>query len=102
METRNRDKILNLIGLATRARLTSMGTDVVISSIQKKEAKIVFVASDASNETIKRVQDKCDYYKVICVKEFNTDELNNACGKNNIKVISINDKGFYESVKALI
>ena len=98
----NKTKILNLIGLATRARLTSVGTDVVIGSIQRKDAKIVFVVNDASAETIKRVKDKCNYYQVLCVTEFNTDELNSAIGKGNIKILSINDKGFYESIKALI
>lgn len=102
MEKTNKDKILNIIGLSTRARLTSMGTDIVINSMQKKVAKIVFIANDASLETIKKVQDKCNYYQITYSTLFNTDELNNACGKNNIKVISINDKGFYESVKALI
>ena len=102
METSNREKVLNLIGLATRARLTSLGTDIVIGSIQRSSAKIVFVASDASIETVKKVKDKCDYYKVLCVNEFNTEELNSSVGKGNIKAISINDKGFYESIKTLI
>ena len=102
MEKLNKTKILNLIGLATRARRTSFGTDGVITSIQKGDAKIVFVASDASEETIKKAQDKCNYYKVLCVKEFSTEELNSAIGKGNIKVVSINDKGFYESIKTLI
>ena len=79
-----------------------MGTDIVITSIQKNVAQIVFLATDASLETIKRIEDKCNYYNIKCVKLFNTEELNNACGKNNIKVLSINDKGFYESVIALI
>ena len=102
LENKNKEKVLNLIGLATRARLTSMGTDIVINSVQKNNAKIVFVASDASSETIKKIQDKCNYYKIICSTLFDTNELNNACGKNNIKVISINDKGFSESIKPLI
>lgn len=102
LENKNKDKILNLIGLSTRARKVSTGTDIVITSIQKKVAQIVFLASDASLETIKKVEDKCNYYNVACIKLFNTVELNNACGKNNIKVLSINDKGFYESVVALI
>ena len=102
MEKTNKERILNLIGLATRARKTSMGTDIVINSIQRRDAKIVFIASDASNETIKKVQDKCSFYKVDNCLLFDTVELNNAVGKNNIKVVSVNDNGFYNSIKTLI
>lgn len=102
METTNKEKVLNLIGLATRARLTSFGTDIVIGSIQRGLAKVVFVANDASIETVKKIKDKCDYYKVLCVSDLSTEELNSSVGKGNIKAISINDKGFYESIKALI
>ena len=102
MEKTNKEKVLSLIGLATRARMTSMGTDIVINSIQRRDAKIVFIANDASLETIKKINDKCSFYKVSCSELFKTEELNNAVGKNNIKVVSINDHGFYNSIKALI
>ena len=102
MEINNKSKILNLIGLATRARKTSMGTDIVINCIQRKEAKIVFIANDASDETIKKLQDKCNYYKVQSCMLFNTLEINDAVGKNNIKVVSVNDSGFYNNIKTLI
>ena len=98
----NKNKILNLIGLAARARLISTGVDIVVGSVQKRKAKFVFIANDASKETIKRVLDKCNYYNVETTSLFNTEELNSAVGKNNIKTLSINDKGFYESIKALI
>lgn len=102
LENKNNEKILNLIGLATRARKTSMGIDIVIGNIQHNKAKLVFIANDSSIETIKKVQDKCKYYNVIDCMLFNTDELNQAVGKGNIKVVSINDNGFYESIKTLI
>ncbi|MCR5422767.1 MAG: ribosomal L7Ae/L30e/S12e/Gadd45 family protein, partial [Bacilli bacterium] len=102
MENKNNEKILNLIGLATRARKTSMGIDVVIGNIQHNKAKLVFIANDASIETIKKVQDKCKYYNVIDCMLFNTDELNQAVGKGNIKVVSINDNGFYTFIKTIV
>ena len=55
LENKNNEKILNLIGLATRARKTSMGIDFVIGNIQHNKAKLVFIANDASIETIKKV-----------------------------------------------
>lgn len=102
MESQIKIKVLNLIGLAVRARKASIGTDIVISSIQKKEAKIVFIASDASHETIKKIQDKCKYYKIDSCLLFDTTDINNAVGKNNVKVVSINDSGFCNSIKSLI
>ena len=38
-----KQKILNLLGLATRANLLVSGEDIVIDAIQKKKAKIVFL-----------------------------------------------------------
>ena len=102
LENKNKEKVLNLIGLATRARKTSMGIDIVITSIQKNKAKIAFIANDASIESIKKIQDKCNYYNVTSCLLFNSAELNQAVGKGNIKVVTINDNGFYESIKTLI
>ena len=37
-----REKVLNLLGLATRAGLLVSGEDIVIDAMRKKKAKIVF------------------------------------------------------------
>lgn len=98
----NKSKVLNLIGLAMRARKVNTGVDIVIGAIQAKRTELIFIANDSSSETIKKLTDKCSFYGIKYNLEFSTEELNQAVGKNNIKVVSINDNGFKENIQKLI
>ena len=51
--------LLQLLGLAARARKTISGEELVIKEIRNGKAKLVFLASDASANTTKKIQDKC-------------------------------------------
>ena len=54
-----KQKILNLLGLATRAGLLVSGEDIVIDAMRKKKAKIVFLGSDCSENTLDKFTKKC-------------------------------------------
>ena len=79
-------KILNYLGIARRAGFLISGTDAVIASLEKK-AKLVIVATDASDATKDKISRKCFYYKVNILQEFNTEELAIAVGQNNPKIL---------------
>ena len=70
-----------------------------IESIRLKEAKLVFISSDASKNTIKKVIDKCTYYQVEAFIRDDFSLLANAIGKDNIMYFAINDKGFAQAIK---
>ena len=91
-------KILNLLGLATRANLLVSGEDIVIDAIQKKKAKIVFLGSDASESTLDKFQKKCFYHNVELNTMFTSEQLSNSIGKTRM-VLAIIDLGFYKSIK---
>lgn len=61
MNEGNRQKAMNLIGLAMRAGKLITGEELTIADIRKQKAKIVFVANDASENTKKKVKDKSSY-----------------------------------------
>ncbi|MDR2465677.1 MAG: ribosomal L7Ae/L30e/S12e/Gadd45 family protein, partial [Streptococcaceae bacterium] len=44
----SREKLLNLLGLAMRAKKLSSGEAIVLEEIRRQKAKLVFVANDAS------------------------------------------------------
>ena len=88
-----RDKILNLLGLATRARMITLGEEFVLKQIQGDHA-LVFLASDAGENIKKKITDKAKTYNKVVVSDFTTDELSKAIGKENRKVILVTDKGF--------
>ncbi len=87
---------MNNLGLAYRARKLTYGTTNVIKSIRDGSAKLVIIASDTSDNTKKKITDKCKYYDVPFKIEFSSVEISNAIGKRNIMTVSILDSGFKE------
>lgn len=82
------------LGLATVAGKVKSGTDFTVEAIRQKQAKLVFLASDASENTKKRVLDKASFYDVPVLETFDTATLSKAVGRNNIKALAITDQGF--------
>ena len=97
----NKEKILNLIGLATRARKVVLGEEFVLKGMRDQET-IVFMASDAGNNIRKKMKNKTTTYNALLIEDFSSDELSRAVGKNNRKVVLIADKGFIKALKELI
>lgn len=93
-----REKVLNLLGLATRAGLLVSGEDIVIDAMRKKKAKIVFLGSDCSEATLDKFEKKCFHYKVELNTMFSSEELSHSIGKTRT-VLSIIDEGFHKAIK---
>lgn len=95
----NKTKILNLLGLCARARMITLGEDVVLGSLKHATHKLIFLASDAGNNIKKKVSDKALSFNATLIDTFTTDELSKAIGKENRKLILITDKGFIQKFK---
>ncbi|OFI46268.1 hypothetical protein BG261_10450 [Floricoccus tropicus] len=95
------EKVLNLLGLAKRAGKLTTGEELVVKSIQNGKAKLVFVANDASENLIKKIADKTDYYKIRMTDIFSSYELSNAIGEPR-KVIAVTEKGFAKKMGELM
>lgn len=87
------------LGLALVAGKVKAGTDFTVEAIRQKQAKLVFLASDASDNTKKRVLDKARFYEVEVLEIFDTATLSHAVGRNNIKALAITDQGFANMFK---
>jgi len=98
----NKEKILQLLGLATRARKVVTGEELVIKEIQKGNAKLVILASDASQNSRKKIQDKCTHYNVEFHSFSDRYELGHAIGKEKRVVIAITDQGFAKKLSSLL
>jgi ribosomal protein L7Ae-like RNA K-turn-binding protein len=57
-------RISNGLGLAKKAGAITAGTELVIESVRKKKACHVFLCSDASDATVKKLRDKAAFYQV--------------------------------------
>ena len=58
------DKILSLVGLATRAGKTASGEFCTEKEVKTGSAALVIVAGDASENTKKKFRDMCEFYEV--------------------------------------
>lgn len=92
------NNVTNILGLATRARKIVTG-EMVLNAIRSHSAKLVVIAEDASDNTKKRLIDKCTFYNVEYVFIESSAILSQAIGKNNRMAIAINDLGFAEKIK---
>ena len=60
----NKQKLLNLLGLARRAGKLVTGEDMVLGSIRNSKASLVFFANDGGASSMKKFTDKTTSYNV--------------------------------------
>lgn len=92
---------LNTLGLAARARKVVTG-ETLITKIRSNEIEFVIVAHDASDNSKKKITDKCKSYNVDYVIAGTISELSNAIGKKNRVAVGIQDAGFTKILKEKI
>lgn len=97
----NKEKILQFLGLATRARKLVTGEELVISEVRRGNAKLVIVAEDASENTRKKLHDKCNSYNVPVRVGASRYEIGHAIGKEARVVLAITDNGFAKKMTSL-
>ena len=97
----NQQKALNLIGLAMRAGKVVSGESFSLNEIKTKHAKIVILASDASENTKKKFLDKCQFYGIPISSKFTKEEISRAIGKSRA-VCTISDAGFSARLQELL
>lgn len=93
-------QILNLLGLANKARKTAAGEQEVLRMMP--HAKLLFVAADASERTRDRFEKKCYFYGTVLVTGFSGEQLAKATGKPLCKIIAVTDQGFSEAIKTYL
>ena len=93
------ERILNNLGLCQRANGLISGEEMVIEAIQSKKVCYVFLASDASNNSKKKIYDKALYYNVEVNESYTCSELSHAIDKENRMVIGITNPGFLKILK---
>ena len=94
-----RDKILSLIGLAMKAGRCASGEMMTETETKSGRAKLVIVASDASENTKKKFRDMCEFYKVPIYFYGDKDTLGHAMGKEFRASLAILDNGFADGIQ---
>lgn len=93
------DKVLTLLGFASKSLNLSFGADSVKESLKKGKAKLILVAADISQKSLKEIRffAQKENTEVISV-EYSSDTINAATGRKG-GILSVNDKGFAEAIK---
>ncbi len=93
------DKILTLLGFASKSGNLSFGADAVKESVKKGKAKLVLVACDISQKSLKEISFVADKYGtgVISVV-YSIETLSHATGHKG-GIISVNESGFAETIR---
>lgn len=93
---------LNLLGLANAARKIVTG-ETLIKQIRAKKISLVLIAQNASENTKKKITDKCHYYNIpYYIMDEDSDILGKAIGKENRVAVGIADRGFAKKIKEII
>ena len=96
------NKILSLVGLATKAGKTVSGEFSTEKAISNFSAHLVIVAEDASENTKKKFRDKCEFYEVLFHLYGTRETLGRAMGKQERASLAVTDEGFADALHKLI
>ena len=80
-KSNNKNKIANVLGLAKKAGAVCAGSELVIESVRKRKALYVYISSDVSENTVKKLYDKTAFYRVpAAALDLTMDELAHCIG----------------------
>ena len=91
------NKLLSFISLMKKSGTLKSGEFSVMEAIKNKEARLVIIAGDASENTKKRFTDKAGYREISLIEFADKLSLGKAIGKDYAVSIAVCDKGFAEA-----
>ena len=90
---------LNFLGIAFSAGSLISGEEMVVKAVRSGKVSLVIIAEDLSENTYKKVTDKCRFYNVECLQKGTSEEIGQAIGKSFRKVIGITDRNFAKALQ---
>lgn len=98
----NNNKVLSLLGLATKAGKVASGEFSTEKSVKSGKAYLVLVAADASDNTRKKFRNMCEFYEVPIFFIENKEMLGKYCGKEFRASLAIQDYNFAQAMQKLL
>lgn len=94
-------RVFGALGLCAKAGRLILGVPMIIEAMQKgKRIYLVLEAGDTSDNTHKKITDKCNFYGVEKIRtDVDGGALGAAVGKSSsLAAVAITDEGFYKMV----
>ena len=91
--------ILSLLGLALRGNNLAVGEEPVEAVARARDARVILLASDAADNTRRRVEHFADAGQCIWLRvPFTKEELGGAVGRNATAIVAVTDIGLANAV----
>ena len=97
------DKILTLLGFASKAAKLSFGFDAVKIALTQSKSKLVLIANDVSPKSKKEVSffSEKSKIKALVLDDYDMETLSHAVGRK-CGIVSVNDASFAEGLLSAI
>ena len=92
------NKVLSLVGLATKAGKTVSGEFSTEKSVKSGKSGLVIVADDSSENTKKKFRNMCEFYDVPVYFLSDKETVGRAMGKEFRASLSIQDENFAKAI----
>ena len=94
------DKALSYIGICKKAGRIVIGTEMTCAAMKEAKIRLAVYSADASDNTKKRVTDRCAYYGVRCAEgAFTSGALGGTVGSHgDVAVVGITDEGLANAI----
>ena len=96
------NNVFGLLGISMKAGKLTFGTDSTMDMLSKRKIKLIIVAKDSSERTIRHFKEKCKEYNISFYIFGSKGEISKAIGKDNKTVIGIKDKHLAEAIKKIL
>ncbi len=87
------DAVLSLLGISAKGGKVKSGEFAVEEAIKSYKAWLVIIATDASDNTTKKISDMCTYREIPFYKYATKDTLGRALGKDIRSACAVTDEG---------
>ena len=97
-------RALSMIGLCKKAGRLTSGVPLVCDAVREGRAFLTVYASGASENSVKRVTDKCKSYDTLVMSvDVTPEELAKWVGKSGaVAAVAILDRGFAEAIAKIL
>ena len=97
------DKVLTVLGFASKAGKLSFGFDAACSALSQKKSKLLLIANDISHKSKKEVLFFGEKFKTtaIVLENYDSETVSHAVGRK-CGIISVNDESFSQGLISAI
>ena len=95
---KTKEEIVKTLGLANRAKKIVYGFDNIVNGLKDNIIVAIYTLKDLDGDSIKQLRSKSSYYNVPLYEIFDIENIHNITGKDNIKMIGLIDRGFYNLI----